>query len=102
LRDCLQAAYGLQDYQISGPDWLRSERYDIAAKAAGATTGDQAKLMLQTLLAQRFQLTLHRETKDLPVYALVPAKGGHKLRAAASNASGGAHFQFMKSGLHLA
>jgi uncharacterized protein (TIGR03435 family) len=57
-------------------DSLRSERFDIVAKAAGKIRGDQYWEMLQTLLEERFKLTFHRETKDAPVYALIFAKKG--------------------------
>ncbi len=59
-----------------------SERYDIVAKPEGEgdVTPDQLKPMIQALLAERFKLTLHRETKELPVYALVVAKNGPKLQ----------------------
>jgi len=60
------------------PDSLRSERFDIVAKAAGKVRGDQYWEMLQTLLQDRFKLMCHRETKDAPVYALV--KKGSALR----------------------
>lgn len=88
-------AYGVpfqSSPQLSGgPDWIRAERYDIEAKAeSGALTGltsgkrrEKLRLMLQTLLAERFHLQVRRETKSIPVYALVPAKGGVKLQPAA-------------------
>jgi uncharacterized protein (TIGR03435 family) len=78
LKSAIRWAYHVMDYQISGPDWLGFERYDIAAKAAGPVPEDQLRLMLQALLAERFKLTLHRETKELPAYLLVVAKGGIK------------------------
>src|SRR5580698_8181061 len=74
LRDCLMNAYDAKDYQISGPDWIRTERYDIVATASGASTDDAMKLMFQKLLTERFQMTIHREKRDLPVYALVAGK----------------------------
>jgi uncharacterized protein (TIGR03435 family) len=80
LRDLIRVAYKLKDYQISGPDWLSSERYDLVAKVPDGASKDQSYLMLQTLLAERFKLTVHREKKDLPAYALVVAKGGPKLK----------------------
>jgi uncharacterized protein (TIGR03435 family) len=83
----------LQSSRISGgPDWLRSESFDIDARAekgsfpAGATAAArEAKilLMLQTLLADRFKLNLRRETKELPVYALIVSRNGPKLQKAA-------------------
>jgi uncharacterized protein (TIGR03435 family) len=80
LKDCIQAAYGVKTYQISGPGWLDTERYDVAAKAADAAAEPQLMRMLQTLLAERFQLKLHHETKDLAVYSLVVGKNGSKLQ----------------------
>jgi uncharacterized protein (TIGR03435 family) len=88
LRTCVKWAYGLRDYQLQAPAWLGSERYDIAAKAAGAAAVDQLRLMLQALLAERFKLTAHRETKELTVFALAVAKSGPKLRAAKATGRG--------------
>lgn len=79
LSDCIQAAYGVNDEQISGPDWIRSEHYDIQGKAEGNPNSDQLMAMLQTLLSERFQLKMHREQKELPVYALTVAKGESRL-----------------------
>lgn len=78
----MQNAYTAQPYQIvGGPAWIDSERYQIEAKAAGDADRAQLFLMLQSLLEDRFQLKIHRETRELPVYALVPAKNGLKLPA---------------------
>src|SRR5262245_22576058 len=66
---------------VSGPDWIESEVYHIEAKAEAPTTQAQLKLMMQELLADRFKLKLHRENRDMPVYALVVGKNGHKLKA---------------------
>jgi uncharacterized protein (TIGR03435 family) len=63
-----------------GPDWIDSDRYDIEAKAEGNPTEPQMMLMLQSLLADRFKLKVHLETRELPAYALTVAKGGPKLR----------------------
>ena len=79
LRTCIRWAYGLDGFQVTGPGWLASEKYNLDANAPGAVKDDQLRLMLQTLLAGRFKLAFHREKKDLPVYALVSGKGGHKL-----------------------
>jgi uncharacterized protein (TIGR03435 family) len=82
VRLLIQQAYGVRDFQIvGGPDWMRSERYDITAKPAEAANQDQVKVMIQALLKDRFKLAFHRETKELPTYALVVAKGGPKMRA---------------------
>ena len=73
-------AYGVKGFQISGPGWLDSERYDIVAKLPRGATKAEFMAMLQNLLAERFKLTLHREKKDLPMYALVVGKNGPKLK----------------------
>ena len=80
LKNLLQGAYNVKGYQISGPNWLDSERFDIAAKIAKGATKEQFQKMLQNLLAERFKLVLHHETKDLPMYALVIGKNGPKLK----------------------
>jgi uncharacterized protein (TIGR03435 family) len=83
----LKTAYHVEPFQISGlPSWTNSERYDVTARAADpAATADQIRAMLQSLLADRFQLVLHRETRDLPSYALVVARNGPKLTKAKSD-----------------
>jgi uncharacterized protein (TIGR03435 family) len=81
LNVILRQAYGLEHYQITGgPAWLDTDRFDIEAKAAGEPTKEQMMAMLQALLADRFQLKVHRESREGNVYALVVAKGGHKLK----------------------
>jgi uncharacterized protein (TIGR03435 family) len=80
LSRVIMQAYGVQSYQISGPSWIDSERYDIVAKVPPGTTKEQFQLMLQSLLAERFKLVVHKETKELPTYALVVAKGGPKMK----------------------
>src|SRR6266566_960851 len=92
LRGLIHLAYGLQDSQIlAGPDWLDSEKYDVEAKLGNSAVNELGKLspdqrnlesqtMLQALLADRFKLTLHHETKEAPAYVLVIAKDGPKLR----------------------
>ncbi|HKE26669.1 MAG TPA: TIGR03435 family protein, partial [Bryobacteraceae bacterium] len=81
IRDLMVDAYNVKFYQISGgPDWLDSERFDIVAKIPEGTTKEQARVMLQNLLADRFKLTIHRETKELPMYALTVGPKGPKLK----------------------
>ena len=71
----IRFAYDLPDFQIiGGPSWLASSRYDIAAKADGDPHIDQKRLMLRAVLAERFKLTAHTETRELPIYALVMAR----------------------------
>jgi uncharacterized protein (TIGR03435 family) len=77
LRFLITLAYKLKDFQLSGaPDWLMSEHYDVEAKAEGNPKFDEMAPMLQALLEDRMQLKFHRETKEMPVYALVVAKAG--------------------------
>jgi uncharacterized protein (TIGR03435 family) len=78
LGSCVQWAYRLSEFQISGPGWLETERFDIVAKASGPVPEDQLRLMLQELLADRFKLAVHRETKTLSVYVLGVGKNGPK------------------------
>ena len=81
LRMLIRFAYNVDDTQISGgPPWIDSDRYDIVAKGEGDATTDQLRQMLQTLLSDRFCLKIHRESKELPVYNLVVAKSGAKLK----------------------
>jgi uncharacterized protein (TIGR03435 family) len=81
IRDLMADAYSVKRNQISGgPNWLDSERFDIVAKVPEGTTKEQVRVMLQNLLAERFKLTLHRETKELPIYALVVGAKGPKLK----------------------
>ena len=84
IRDLILDAYGVKRNQVSGgPNWLDSERFDIVAKVPAGSTKEQVKVMLQNLLAERFHLTLHHETKELPVYALVVGAKGPKLKDSA-------------------
>jgi uncharacterized protein (TIGR03435 family) len=76
----LERAYNVKFDQISGPNWLDTEYYTIAAKLPPDTSKDQLRLMLQKLLTERFQITLHCETKEMPVYRLKVAKNGPKLK----------------------
>ena len=72
--------YDFPQYRITGgPEWLKTDRYDIEAKTEGAPSKAQMMLMVQTLLADRFKLRVHRETKEGQVYVLSVAKGGLKL-----------------------
>ncbi len=80
VRLLIRNAYAVQPYQIvGGPDWTNSDRYAIEAKAVGNASRAEMLLMLQALLEDRFQLKTHRETRELPTYALVSARGGLKL-----------------------
>jgi uncharacterized protein (TIGR03435 family) len=91
IKSLVGLAYGVNDYQVTGsPEWASSDMYDVSAKmdepameALGALSPEQKDLvrqrMAQTLLADRFKLAVHHETKQFPIYALVVAKGGPKL-----------------------
>jgi uncharacterized protein (TIGR03435 family) len=83
LAACVRWAYGVVDPQVSGPDWIREDRFTIAAKSGGPASDDRMRLMLQTLLADRFKVTMHRESKTMAEYNLVVIKNGPKLTAAA-------------------
>lgn len=87
----IMVAYDADPSQISGKalDAFRSESYDVEARAEHAVSREQMKLMLQASLADRFKLRLHRETKVLPVYALVVGKGGPKFREGNGGAESG-------------
>ena len=77
----IQNAYAVQAYQVvGGPGWLNTDGFDIEAKPETNVDRKQTWPMLQTLLADRFKLALHRETRELPVYALT-AKSNLKLPA---------------------
>lgn len=80
MREYIRLAYQIKDYQLSGPDWLASAHFDIVAKLPPESTQAQIRKMLQALLVERFKLTFHSATKDFSVYALVPAKGGIKMK----------------------
>jgi uncharacterized protein (TIGR03435 family) len=81
LRGLVQTAYGVQDYQVSGgPPWVETELFEVDGRPAGPTPHDQIMLMLQTLLTDRFQLAIHRDIKEVPIYSLVAAKNGPKLQ----------------------
>jgi uncharacterized protein (TIGR03435 family) len=86
LSDLIRTAYEVKDYQVSGPDWLGSimtaERFSIQATLPEGATEKQVPQMLQALLADRFKLVIHRETKDHSVYALIVGKGGLKMKEA--------------------
>lgn len=81
VRDYISMAYRVKPYQITGPDWITTERFDIAAKLPPGAKADQFPAMLQSLLTDRFGLKFHREPKEIPVYALMIGKPPLKLKA---------------------
>lgn len=104
LRSLLLTAYGVRVDQLLAPDWMISTAYDVVATVPPDTTRAQAMLMLQNLLAERFKLVVHRETREMPIYALVVDKGGPKLTEAASDGptNGGLSFTFSGAAMHMA
>ena len=83
LKTLIARAYSVKPYQITGPDWLGTTRFDIIAKIPdGASKEDEPK-MLQSLLEDRFKLTTHRTSGEHPVLALVVGKGGIKMKESA-------------------
>jgi uncharacterized protein (TIGR03435 family) len=88
VRVLIREAYGLKVYPLSrGPDALSTGRYDVIAKVSPDASKEQRMLMLRALLAERFKLVVHRETKELPIYTLVAGKDGPKVRAVANDGS---------------
>jgi uncharacterized protein (TIGR03435 family) len=80
LKELIEMAYSIQDFQLSAPDWLGSAKFDIVAKIPAGAGANQRPAMMRALLADRFQLAVHRESKEMPAYALVAARGGPKLQ----------------------
>jgi uncharacterized protein (TIGR03435 family) len=80
LAELIRAAYRVKLYQISGPDWMTTARFDVVAKLPEGSKSDQVPEMMQTLLEERFHLVLHNSSKEMPVYALVVGKEGSKLK----------------------
>jgi len=75
VRDLIVTAYGIEEIQLAGlPGWATSERFAIEARTDGSATSEQVRLMLRTLLAERFKLSVHNETRTLPVLVLVTVK----------------------------
>jgi uncharacterized protein (TIGR03435 family) len=82
LVDLMVLAYHVKADQITGPDWIASERFDIFAKLPDGASNEDVPKMLQVLMEDRFKLTLHRGSKDSPALALVVAAGGLKIKEA--------------------
>ena len=93
LLSCIRWAYNVRDFQISGgPDWRDSERYDIVAKPAAASSEDQLRLMLRALLANRFKLTVRQDTRELPVYVMSVGKNGPRMQRSKTDLEGAFDF----------
>jgi uncharacterized protein (TIGR03435 family) len=87
LKSLLMKAYGLEPFQISGPAWIDSEHYDVLATIPQGTPQEEVPAMLRQLLAERFRMILHSETKEDTGYILGIGKGGPKLMPAKNHKS---------------
>ena len=87
LRVLIMRAYDVQSFQVSGPSWMDSQRFDVIAKVPDGATRQDARIMLQNLLSDRFKLKLHKGSKEALIYELVVARGGIKLKDAAQTAA---------------
>lgn len=85
----VQMAFGVDTYRLAMPEWAQGVKFDIAAKTGSAVplTYEQMKPLLEKMLAERFGMTYHRETREMQGYAMVPAKGGLKLTPAKPGSS---------------
>jgi len=86
LKDLISGAYKVKALQITGPDWLGSQHFDIAARMPEGSSKDDAPKMLQALLEDRFKVAIHRETQEHTVLALVVGKGGPKMKESPGDA----------------
>lgn len=84
---CMRIAYEMKPYQFIGPEWTLTDRFNIVAKIPAGTNEDQVRVMLQNLLRDRFRMTVHREKRKFPVYAMTLGKGGLKLKETAPDAA---------------
>jgi uncharacterized protein (TIGR03435 family) len=89
LKRLIERAYSAMPFQVYGPGWMADLRFDITAKYPPDMNKDDRPIMLRTLLEDRFKLAVHHETKDMPGYALVVAKGGFKLKPVEKTGSSG-------------
>jgi len=98
----MQRAYRVMDWNVSGgPDWIRTDRFDVSANAIieGNLTEEQLRPMLQKLLAERFKLRLHPSSKEMAGYALLVSKSGPKLKPASDGAEHPDTFRMNSAGL---
>jgi Protein of unknown function (DUF3738). len=102
LADLIRTAYKVKQYQVSGPDWMGLQRFDVLATLPEGASPEQVPEMLQALLAERFKLATHRESKEHAIYALVVGKNGPKLKESAPDpeapAPGGVNAQIRIAG----
>jgi uncharacterized protein (TIGR03435 family) len=80
LREYVAIAYRVRPYQVSGPDWITEDRFDLQAKIPAGGTADQVPQMLQRLLNERFGLKMHRDKREMPVHALVRGSSAPRLK----------------------
>ena len=80
LKDYIGIAYELDPPQVIAPEWAGQQRFDIAANMPEGATREQMPRMMRTLLAERFELKVHKESREFPVYALTVGKGGLKIK----------------------
>ena len=85
LDHLILAAWGIKAHQLAGPDWMKSQRFDILAKIPDGASKDQVPEMLQALLSESFHLAIHRDRRDQSVFALVVGANGLKLPKAAAD-----------------
>jgi uncharacterized protein (TIGR03435 family) len=83
LKSLIMNVCNLKDYQVAGPDWLKTVAVDIDATMRPGATREQVRVMFQNLLVDRFKLTFHWDTKDLPTYSIVVARNGLKMKESA-------------------
>jgi uncharacterized protein (TIGR03435 family) len=79
LTRCIAWAYEVEEYQVSGPGWMNDARFEVLGKSSTPAKEPELRRMLQTLLADRFKLALHRQTKEMQALVLTVGKNGHKL-----------------------
>ena len=92
VKKLIMDAYQLTRYQVEGPPWIERERFDIIATKPKGTTGEQEREMVQRLLAERFHVVQHRETRQLASYVLLPGKDTSKLHSVTENVEAGCNW----------
>src|ERR1051325_980896 len=96
--DLIKTAYGIDaDNVVGGPTWLESDRFDVIAKTPPTATRGNARAMLQTLLADRFKLVVHTDTRPMPAFVLSIGKGKPKLKESEGQGNEGCQFQPQKN-----
>jgi uncharacterized protein (TIGR03435 family) len=97
LATCIKWAYKIQDFQLTGPDWLNGQHFDIVANSPGPVATSDLRVMLQQLLADRFKLEVRKQSKEMQALAIVVEKNGPKFSA--STASGESGIKFNGAGI---